>query len=296
MLKKTLALGFVSLLLASPAWAAPDWSAVDRAIGRAGAEQAGGVHRYSFPRSDLSVTLDGVTIKPSLALGSWAAFQPMGDEAMVMGDLVLTHDEVNPVMSRLLASGFTITALHNHLLRSSPATMYMHIAGHGDPVKLAAALRQALSASRTPLAAPQSPSASATASPLDLDVAALNRLMGGKGTTAGGVLKYSFPRAERLMDGGMETPPTMGTATAINFQPTGDGRAAITGDFVLVASEVDPVLRALRANGIEVTALHNHMLNDEPRLFFMHFWANDDAAKLARGLRAALDRMNNQRS
>src|SRR3546814_2292484 len=149
MLKKTLALGFTSLLLASPAWAAPDWSAVDRAIGRAGAEQAGGVHRYSFPRSDLSVTLDGVTIKPSLALGSWAAFQPMGDEAMVMGYLVLTHDEVNPVMSRLLASGFTITALHNHLLRSSPATMYMHIAGHGDPVKLAAALRQALSASRS---------------------------------------------------------------------------------------------------------------------------------------------------
>ena len=129
MLKKTIALGFASLLLASPAWAAPDWSAVDRAIGRAGAEQPGGVHRYSFPRSDLSVTLDGVTIKPSLALGSWAAFQPMGDEAMVMGDLVLTHDEVNPVLSRLLASGFTITALHNHLLRSSPATMYMHIAG-----------------------------------------------------------------------------------------------------------------------------------------------------------------------
>ena len=296
MLKKTIALGFASPLLASPAWAAPDWSAVDRAIGRAGAEQPGGVHRYSFPRSDLSVTLDGVTIKPSLALGSWAAFQPMGDEAMVMGDLVLTHDEVNPVLSRLLASGFTITALHNHLLRSSPATMYMHIAGHGDPVKLAAALRQALSASRTPLAAPQSPSASAAASRLDLDVAPLNRLMGGEGKTAGGILQYSFPRAERLMDGDMETPPTMGTATAINFQPTGDGRAAITGDFVLVANEVDPVLRVLRTNGIEVTALHNHMLNDEPRLFFMHFWANDDAAKLARGLRAALDRMNNQRS
>ena len=296
MLKRTLALGLTSLLLASPAWAAPDWSAVDRAMGRAGAEQADGVHRYSFPRSDLSVALDGVTIRPALALGSWAAFQPRGDEAMVMGDLVLTHDEVNPVMSRLLASGFTITALHNHLLRSSPATMYMHITGHGDPEKLAAALRQALSASRTPLNASQPSSAGAAASPLDLDVAALNRLMGGEGKTNGGVLQYSFPRAERLMDGGMETPPTMGTATAINFQPTGGGRAAITGDFVLIASEVDPVLHALRTNGIEVTALHNHMLNDEPRLFFMHFWANDDAAKLARGLRAALDRMNNQAS
>lgn len=291
----------VALLVSTAASAAPDWAKVDRTLGRPGTEQAGGVHRYGFPRSDLRVTLDGVAIRPALALGSWAAFQPMGDEVMVMGDLVLTHDEVNPVMSRLLASGFTITALHNHLLRSSPATMYMHIAGHGDPVRLATALRQALEASRTPLAAPsrdsQPPSAGADRSPpLDLDTAALDELMGVKGKANGGVYHYSFPRAERLTDGGMETPPTMGTATAINFQPTGGGRAAITGDFVLVASEVDPVLHALRTNGIEVTALHNHMLNDEPRLFFMHFWANDDAAKLARGLRTALDRMNNQRN
>src|SRR3546814_771728 len=200
MLKKTIALGFDSLLLASPAWAAPDSSAVDRAISRAGAEPPGGVPRYSFPRSDLLVPIVGAQLQPYIPPGTWAAFQPMGDEAMVSGDLVLTNDEGNPVLSRLLASGFTITALHNHLLRSSPATMYMHIAGHGDPVKLAAAIRQALSASRTPLAAPQSPSASAAASRLDLDVAALNRLMGGEGKTAGGILQYSFPRAERLMD------------------------------------------------------------------------------------------------
>lgn len=301
MTKKSLLAGTLAALLAAPAWAAPDWAAVDRAMGRPGAEQAGGVHRYGFPRSDLKVTLDGVAIKPALALGSWAAFQPMGDDAMVMGDLVLTHEEVNPVMSRLLASGFTITALHNHLLRSAPATMYMHIAGHGDPVKLATALRAALGESRTPLASPsrdsQPPAASAGSSPpLDLDTAALDGLMGSKGKPNGGVLQYSFPRAERLMDGGMVTPASMGTATAINFQPTGGGKAAITGDFVLIASEVDPVLRALRANGIEVTALHNHMLNDEPRLLFMHFWANQDAAQLARGLRAALDQMNLQRS
>ena len=263
--------------LAAPAWAAPDWNKVDAALGRPGTEQAGGVHRYGFPRSDLHVTLDGVAIKPALALGSWAAFQPMGDDTMVMGDLVLTHEEVNPVISRLLAGGFTITALHNHLLRA------------------------ALAESRTPLAAPsrdsQPPSAGAGSSPpVDLNTAALDGVMGAKGKPNGGVLQYSFPRAERLMDAGMVTPPTMGTATAINFQPTGGGKAAITGDFVLVASEVDPVMRALRASGIEVTALHNHMLNDEPRLFFMHFWANQDAAKLARGLRAALDKMNLQRS
>jgi hypothetical protein len=286
---------------ATPSWSAIQWSKVDQALGRAGTEQAGGVHRYGFPRSDLVVQLDGVTIKPALALGSWAAFQPMSDEVMVMGDLVLTHEEVNPVMSRLLASGFTITALHNHLLRSAPATMYMHIGGHGDPVKLATSLRDALAASRTPLASPsrdsQPPAAGAGSSPpISLDAAALDQVMGTQGRPNGGVLQYSFPRAEKLVDNGMVTPASMGTATAINFQPTGAGKAAITGGFVLVASEVDAVLRALRANGIEVTALHNHMLGDEPRLFFMHFWANSDAATLAKGLRAALDKMNLQRS
>ncbi|TCM23973.1 uncharacterized protein DUF1259 [Novosphingobium sp. ST904] len=277
------------------------WALVDKSLGRAGTTQPDGVRRYGFPRSDLNVQLDGVTIKPALALGSWAAFHPMGDQVMIMGDLVLTHEEVNPVMSRLLASGFTITALHNHLLRSAPATMYMHIGGHGDPVKLAAALREALAASRTPMTAPsrdsQPPSAGAGSSPpIALDTAALDRLMDGKGKPNGGVYQFSFPRAEKLSDGGMPAPASMGTATAINFQPTGSGRAAITGDFVLTAAEVDPVLRALRAGGIEVTALHNHMLDDQPRLFFMHFWANDDAQKLARGLRAALDKTNVQRS
>lgn len=296
MLKRVMIASALTLVLASPAWAAPDWTKVDAAIGRPGVEQAGGVHRYGFPRSDLKVTLDGVAIKPALALGSWAAFQPMGDEAMVMGDLVLTQEEVNPVMSRLLAGGFTITALHNHLLRSAPATMYMHIGAHGDPVKLAQALHYALEASRTPLASPPPGSRPpAGTERLAFDTAALDRLMGSSGKISGGVYQFSIPRAEKLMDGGMIVPVSMGTAIAINFQPTGQGKAAITGDFVLIASEVDPVLRALRANGIQVTALHNHMLDDEPRLFFMHFWANDDAQKLARGLRAALDKVNIQR-
>jgi hypothetical protein len=300
MLKRTMLASLLLLGVAAPTWAAPDWAKVDQAMGRPGLEQVGGVHRYGFPRSDLRVTLDGVAIKPALALGSWAAFQPMGDDAMVMGDLVLTQEEVNPVMSRLLASGFTITAIHNHLLRSAPATMYMHIGAHGDPVKLAQALREGLAASATPLASPsrdsQSPSAGAGASPpLDLDTAVLDRLMGAKGSVNGGVYQFGFPRAEKLTAGGMAAPASMGTATAINFQPTGGGRAAITGDFVMTAKEVDPVMRALRSGGIEVTALHNHMLDDEPRLFFMHFWANQDAQTLARGLRSALDLMNIQK-
>lgn len=272
--------------------ASPDrWAAVDAALGRPGATQSDGVRRYGFPRSDLSVRLDGVEVRPALALGSWLAFQPMGDRVMVMGDLVLTHEEVNPVLTRLLAGGLTVTALHNHLLRSTPATMYMHVGGHGEPRAIAATLRAALAETKTPTV-PQSAGAEAM---VDLDTAALDTIMGRAGKANGGVWQYLFPRAERLSHGGAAVSESMGTGTVLNFQTTGGGKAAITGDFVLTASEVDPVLRALRDNGIEVTALHNHMLDDEPRLFFMHFWANDDAARLARGLRSALDRTNVKR-
>jgi hypothetical protein len=283
------AAAIITLLACAPAYAKPDWNAVGQALGKSGTELPGGVYRVALPRSDLKVTLDGVAIKPALALGSWLAFQPMGEDTMVMGDLVLTQDEVNPVMKSLAENGIEITALHNHLLRAEPATMYMHVDGHGDPVKLAAALHAALVQSKTPLGAVSAPAGAQT---VDLDTAALDKALGHAGKANGGVYQFTIPRAETLMDGGMAIPVTMGTGIAINFQPTGGGKAAITGDFVLIASEVNPVLRTLRENGIEVTAVHNHMLDDQPRLFFMHFWANDDAAKLARGLRAALDKMN----
>jgi hypothetical protein len=274
-----------ALLLTLPAHAAPDWAAVGKALGKEGAVQAGGVYKVALPRTDLKVTLDGVALKAGFALGSWVAFEPMGDQSMVMGDLVLTHSEVNPVMSRLEQEGFGVTALHNHLLRSQPATMYMHVEGRGDPVKLAQALHAALSLSKTPFTA--APAAPATAK-LDIDAAAIDQALGAKGKVNGGVLQYSIPRMDPVVSGGMAVPAPMGTATAINFQPTGAGKAAITGDFVLIASEVNPVIRALRTHGIEVTALHNHMLNDEPRIFFMHFWANGEAEALAGGLAAAL--------
>ncbi|URD61255.1 DUF1259 domain-containing protein [Sphingomonas sp. KRR8] len=287
-------LQFAALLLAaavSPAQATTMWTNVDKAMGRPAMVQPGDVHRYSFPRSDLNVMLDGVRIRPALALGSWLAFRDMADHAEVMGDLVLTQEEVNPVLSRLLASGLTITALHNHLLRSSPATMYMHVHGMGDAVKLATALRGALSASRTPTGAP----GAATQTPLGLDTAALDSALKSQGKAAGGTYQYSFPRAETVRDEGMPLPAALGLATAINFQPTGAGRAVATGDFVLIASEVPSVLQALRRHGIDVTALHNHLAGEEPRLFFMHFWGNDRAIILAQGLRAALDRMNLKR-
>jgi hypothetical protein len=246
------------------------------------------VHRYGFARSDLHVTLDGVTLLPALALGGWLAFKDEGSGAMVMGDLVLAEDEINPVMSRVLAGGLSVTALHNHLLRSQPATFYMHVEGHGDPAGLATKLHDALTASHTP---PGAPSASPAAKP-DLDAPAIEQIIGRKGNAVGGVLQFGIPRGDSIQDAGMAVPPAMGTATAVNFQPTGGGKAAITGDFVLEAKEVEPVLSALRGAGIEVTALHNHMLDDQPRTFFVHFWANDDAVKLAHGIRAALDRVN----
>ena len=210
---------------------------------------------------------------------------------MVMGDLVLTEDEVTPVMTKLQEGGVEQTALHNHVLHESPRVMYMHIGAHGDPVKIARAIHDALALSKTPMTAPAAAPAGGTQD-LGIDTKQLDQLMGQSGKVNGGVYQFSVPRAEAVTDGGMEVPPSMGLATAINFQPTGGGKAAVTGDFVLIASEVNPVIKALRDNGIEVTALHSHMLTENPRLFFMHFWADDDAQKLARGLRAALDKMN----
>jgi len=284
----------IALALATPVGASAadiDWSKVDQAIGRKGTEQAGGVHRYGFPRSDLQVTVDGVPIKPALALGGWIAFQPTPAGAMFMGDLVLTDTEISSVMQRLIADGVQITAIHNHLIRTSVPVFYMHVDGHGDPVKLGETLRAALSLSKTPMTAP-TPSAPAA---IDLDTAGIEKALGYKGSANGGVYQFSVPRAESITEGSMTVPPSMGTATAINFEPTGGGKAAITGDFVLLGSEVNPILKTLRQHGIEVTALHSHMIDDFPHLFFMHFWANDDALKLAEGLRTALDLANMKR-
>lgn len=270
---------------------APAWASVDLALGRTGTTQPDGVRRYGFPRSDLHVRLDGVDIKPALALGSWLAFQPMGSNAVVMGDLVLTPDEVNPVMGALLSKGIKVTAVHNHLLRSVPQTFYMHIRGEGEPARLAATLRSALALSKTPLAAPAPATVPAA---LDLDTAAIDRTLGRSGKANGGVFQFTFPRAEKIMDGGMAAGASMGTGTSINLQPLGNGRAAATGDFVLLASEVDPVMRALRSGNIEVTALHSHMIGEQPTIYFMHFWGLGAATQLASTLKSALDRTNVQ--
>lgn len=268
-----------------------EWQTVEKAIGKNGSMQPGDVFKIGLPRTDLAVTVRGVQINPVLALGSWVAFKKAGTMTMVMGDLVLTEAEVGPVMWSLQRDGIEQTALHNHVLDESPRIMYMHISGHGDAVKLAEAIRHALSYTKTPLEGPPSVTLKRRAL-AELDLRKVEQALGRSGKENSGVYQFSIPRAETIMDGEIEVPPSMGVATAINFQPTGGGRAAVTGDFVLIATEVNPVISALRENEIAVTAVHNHMLFESPRLFFMHFWANDDAVKLARGLRSALDKTN----
>jgi len=262
-----------------------EWAAVEQALGSKGAVQAGDVFRVGMPRSDLKVTVQGVAVRPGFALGSYAAFHKMGKGAMVMGDLVLLDEEVPKVMSGLMEHGLRITALHNHLNEMSPHVMYMHYSGQGDPVELAKALREALSASGTPFGAPP---AGVVADTSAIDQKPVEAALGRSGRVTNGILQVVVGRAERITEGGMELLPAMGVATVLNFQPTDDGKAAITGDFVLIAPEVNKVARTLREHGIQVTAIHNHALADTPRLVYMHFWAHDEPVKLAQGLRAAL--------
>jgi hypothetical protein len=277
---------------ATPAAAAAiDWARVDSALGRTGAVQPGDVHRYGMPRADLKVTAAGVSIKPAFALGSWIAMKAHGSGAEAMGDLVLTDAELGPVIAKLQEGGVEQTAIHHHIVGESPRVLYVHVHGHGDPVAIATTVRSALSLTGTP--APSPPAAPST-TPLGIDTTAITTVLGFAGRVNGGVWQVSVPRAETIRSGDFEIPPSMGLGTAINFQPTGGGKAAITGDFVLLGTEVNPVIKALTGHHINVTSLHNHLLDENPRLFFMHFWANDDALTLAQGLKAALDLTNSQ--
>jgi Domain of Unknown Function (DUF1259) len=269
-----------------------DWNAVSDAVGRSGSMMPGDVFRIGIPRTDLKVTVDGVPVQAGFALGSYAAFKQFDDGTMVMGDLVLLDEEVNAVMQGLFDQGFEVSALHNHLLNMTPHVMYMHYEGHGDALQLAQSLHQALSASATPLSPAVPPPPAAAPSGPQLDVGTLDSALGYSGKVNGSIVQYTIARAETITESGHELLPAMGVATALNFQPTGAETAAITGDFALIGSEVNPVQQALKANGIDVTAVHQHHLNEQPKLYYMHFWGNTDPAKLAQGLRAALDQTN----
>ena len=289
---------FCIALLVLPLLAAPraaraqgaGWDAVDKVFGQAGKDLPGDVHRYGWPRADLHVSVGGVPVQPGLALGAWAGFKKTGtgDEAVTMGDLVLLSSEVDAVVGELQAGGFEILAIHNHLNGETPRVLYVHFHGHGDAAALAKTLKAALAKTKTP-----APSGKPPAKPSDVQQKTLEKLqevLGHKGTMAGTVLQVGVPRAEPIQDGGMEIPPSMGMANAMNFQTVGT-RVATTGDFVLIADEVNPVIQSLRTHGIAVTALHSHMLRESPRLFFMHFWGVGAPEKIGEGLKAALSKI-----
>ena len=287
------AAGCAIVLFSSLTMAAPPqeggWEAVDRVFGQAGKDLPGDVHRFGWPRSDLHVTIGGVSVEPGLALGAWAGFKKTGagDEAVAMGDLVLLEPEVEPVLGELEGGGFDIVAIHNHLIGETPHVLYVHFHGHGDPATLAKTLKAALAKTKTP--APGKAPAKPTADQEKI-FEKLQEALGHKGSMSGTVLQVGVPRAEPIQDGGMEVPPSMSMNNPMNFQTVG-ARVATTGDFVLIADEVNPVLRELHAHGLQVTALHSHMLRETPRLFFMHFWGVGTPEKIGEGLKAALSKV-----
>jgi hypothetical protein len=242
-----------------------------------------------FPRTDLTVVSEGVTISPALALGSHIAFVRYADRStLLMGDLVVAETELQSVSDALHAHGLMQTAIHKHLLGHQPELWWTHIHGHGsDPVALARGVRAALDRTGTP---PYDPSAAALRSGgLDLDTRGIDRALGVAGAEVGGIYKSLFARAETVTDGERVLPAGLGAISAFNFQPLGNGRAALNGDFAMVAEEVPEVLPRLRRGGIDLVTLHHHGLTDEPRLFFLHIWAVADAVQIARALRPALE-------
>jgi len=262
-----------------------DWSSVEAIFGRKGAAQ-GDVLKIPFPRSDLKVKVGDISVEPALALTSWIAFKKTGEHSMMMGDLVLLDSEIASVVSKLVAQNIEVTAIHNHIVGESPAIKYLHFGGHGDVAQLAKAMMSVLSVTATPLSS--LPPATQAVEP---DWSKVESILGWTGQRKGRVLQVAVPRSETITDNGMEVPPFMGMATAMNIEMVGE-KAATTGDFVLLAGEVNPVVKALTESGIAVTAVHNHMLFESPRLFFLHFWGFDSPEKLATGLRAALDKTN----
>lgn len=262
-----------------------DWSEVEKVLGKKGNVQDG-VFKITFPRSDLKVKVSDFSVAPGLALTSWIGFMKMGNQTMMMGDLVLLDKEVAPVISKLVAENLEMTALHNHLVNEAPAVKYIHFSGNGNATKLSEEIEAVLVITGTPLTSPQTQIPA-----VNPDWSKVEAILGSKGKQNGNLLQYSFPRNEKLTENGMKIPAYMGMATGINFQMD-SSKAAITGDFVLLADEVNPVVKALTENGIAVTAIHNHMLFDNPRLFMLHFWAVSDPEKLAKGLKVALDKTN----
>jgi hypothetical protein len=270
-----------------------DWKPVTDSLRRTGKlGDNNTAYRVALTRNDLQITSYGVAIKPGLSFGGYAVFvRYENNMTLLMGDLVLAEPEVPKVIDALQSQGIAQTALHKHLLEQTPPVWWMHVHGMGDVTQLAQGLRAALDATSIGAATPPP----AQQPPVDIDVAGVQAALGRKGTQDSGLLKYSVPRKDKIVEDGRVLPASsLNLTTVINFQPVGGGRAAINGDFILTDPEVQKVIQALRAGNIQIVELHNHGLTEEPRLFYMHFWAVDDAVTLARALRPALDATNLQ--
>ncbi len=279
-----------ALASVSYGFAQVDTAGLNNVFGRKGAV-TGNVYRVTFPRSDLKISVGDFSVASGLALTSWVALEKMGSESMMMGDLCMLDSEEPAVVAKLVELGLGVTAIHNHLIGEKPAIKFLHFSGHGDAVTLAGKIKEVFAVTGTPLVLATGVFNPPSVSP---DWSAVTAVLGDKGRKSTNLLSYSFPRNERLTEGGMEMPAPMGMATGINLQMDGQ-RVATTGDFVLLADEVNKVVAALEGHGITVTAIHNHMLYDEPRLFMLHFWGVGDPGKIAEGLKAALDQTNSKR-
>ncbi len=264
-----------------------DAGGIAQSLGRAGSAMPGDVYRVAFPRSDLKVTIDGVVVAPGLGLGGYAAFKQEPDTTMVVGDVVLREDEIQNVITSLENGGFHITALHNHLRNETPHVMYLHFMGTGEAKLLATSLRSALLLTKTPLGATKKADATTT-----WFAKTIQDGVGYQGKVANGILSIGVPRAESITMQGYPIPPAMGVGIVMNFQGVGAARVATTGDFVLIASEVNGVEQSLKSHGFEVTALHHHMIGDSPPLYYMHFWSVQPPSEIAAGLKDALAHVN----
>lgn len=296
---KALLLAFSMLLassltaIAAPTSLSTDWhSGVDKVFGSRG-EMKGRVVKFTFPRSDLDVRMAGMAIEPAFGLTSWVAFQPTGTgEAIMMGDLVATTGEVKAITDKALKEGISISAIHRHIIGETPQVSYIHIGGTGDPTTLARKVKSVLEATGTPLtpAISEAPAVRGEQGAASTDWSKVENILGRSGEVkAGGdVITFMFPRRERVKDMGVELQPAMGIGSAIYFQAAGDKTLA-SGDFALIGSEVEPVMKTLADNGFTVSALHTHMINESPKLYYMHFFGEGDRLKLAKGLRTALE-------
>jgi hypothetical protein len=264
-----------------------DTAVIERVTGLKGKSNKG-EYKITIPQNDLNIDVDGFRIIPAMGLGTWIAFTPVPEGAMIMGDIVLTENDLKPVQATVIREGLTITAIHNHFVRNHPNVMYMHIGGAGNTeimAKKAKAVLDAVAASRG-----HNPAAASVPDvPFSIDINQLNGIVGSTGELSKGVYKYTIGRPDiALKEHGVAVSTFLGFNTWAAFQGSED-HAAVAGDFTMTENEVAPVIKALVEHGIEVVAVHNHMVHEQPRIFFLHYWGVGKAQDLARGLKAALD-------